>query len=227
MNIKPILCYSLIMSCFIPLSSHAFGIQKWQDSNGDTIYGDNPPRGQASQSVNLSPMTVIEALPTDNQAIYQSRHTSNNASYQEAAKSLSDDTANNYSTYKPSFFDGTKNKGESSSKDEPIQRDLQLMTPKHDQAIRANNGDVTIIFKTRPALQNGERLVLYLDERQKMAGEQTHFTLEQLDRGTHTVFGVWQDRKGNTLAKSQSASFHVLRFSILHPSHQQTTESER
>ncbi|MGV6808706.1 MAG: DUF4124 domain-containing protein [bacterium] len=205
-----------MMSFFLPLPSYAFGIQKWQDANGDTIYGDNPPRGQTSQSVNLPPITVIEALPTDNQAIYQNSYANNRSMDRETAKRSPNDPAN-YSTSNPSFFNEINRKNESPLEDETLERDLQLMTPKHDQAIRANNGNVTVIFKTRPALQNGERLVLYVDERQKMAGEQTHFTLEQLDRGTHTVFGVWQDRKGNTLAKSQAISFHVLRFSILHP----------
>jgi hypothetical protein len=211
---KNIIFYSLLVALFIPLQSQAFGIKKWQEPNGDTIYGDNPPQGQTSQAVNLPPITIIEALPVDNQHIYQ------NQSNDLTATSSSNNQANNYSTSANNNAYRSK-ENERDNDDEAIKRDLQLMTPKHDQAIRANNGEVTITFKARPALQKGERLVLYLDDRQKMAGEQTHFTLEQLDRGTHTVFGVWQDRKGNTLAKSKSVTFHVLRFSILHPRNQQ------
>lgn len=211
---KKMIFYSLLVAFFIPLQSQAFGIKKWQDLNGDTIYGDNPPQGQASQAVNLPPITIIEALPVDKQHIYQ------NQSNDLTSTSSSKNQTNNYSTSaKNDAYRAKEN--ERDNDDETVKRDLQLMTPKHDQAIRANNGEVTIIFKARPALQKGERLVLYLNDRQKMAGEQTHFTLSQLDRGTHTVFGVWQDRKGNTLAKSKSVTFHVLRFSILHPRNQQ------
>ena len=92
---------------------------------------------------------------------------------------------------------------------------LSIVAPKGGQAIRANDGDVTLMLSIQPKLQKGHSIVVFLDGKQVSNGTSRAVNLTALDRGLHQVHAEIRDAYKTTLMSSPSVSFTVLRTSIL------------
>lgn len=86
-----------------------------------------------------------------------------------------------------------------------------MTAPQKDEALRANDGTIQLALKLEPSLQLGHSIVLYLDGKQVADGTDLTFTFPNVDRGTHTVFAVIRDAKGDILLNTEVTTFHVLR----------------
>ncbi|GAA4358752.1 DUF4124 domain-containing protein [Kangiella marina] len=112
-----------------------------------------------------------------------------------------------------------KDSDESSEDDDkPFQYQvLAVDSPQHDQAVRANTGDMNVIVGITPSLQPNHSLQLIMDgspvgSQQKVP----YFSLNNVDRGTHELsVAVINDTNKKTLQTSQPVTFHLLRASIL------------
>lgn len=189
-----ILGFSAMLS--FSCNTFAFGIHKWVEKNGTTVYTDAPPEGQATQTVELPEITIVETLPLEPLPPLSTSSSEN------------DNTSNNST-------EQSNSSSENQQKDKP-KYEVEIISPKDDESIRANDGNVTAVFNIKPPLKKGESLVIYLDGKQKSIGENTQFRFENLDRGTHTLFAIVRDKEGNAIANSESTKFHVQRFSRLH-----------
>ena len=89
---------------------------------------------------------------------------------------------------------------------------LEITSPKNDEAIRANDGNLSIKFNIQPSLNNGESLVVYLDGKQYKTITSSSLELKNIDRGTHSLFAIRRDKSGNAVNNSESIKFHVLRY---------------
>lgn len=92
---------------------------------------------------------------------------------------------------------------------------LSIIAPKADQAIRANDGDVTLMLDIKPKLQKGHSIVVFLDGKQVSNGPSRAVNLTNLDRGTHQVQAEVRDAHNSSLISSSGVSFTVLRHSVL------------
>ncbi len=92
---------------------------------------------------------------------------------------------------------------------------LSIIAPKADQAIRANDGDVTLMLDIKPKLKKGHSIVVFLDGKQVSNGTSRAVNLTGLDRGLHQVSAEIRDAYNASLIASPSISFTVLRTSIL------------
>lgn len=95
---------------------------------------------------------------------------------------------------------------------------LQIASPQDDEAIRVNDGNLTVNIQIRPALsqKRGDLIQLRMDGRpygEPRAG--LSFNLPNLDRGTHTLSAVVMNANGEELAQSATIKFHLQRNSIL------------
>ncbi len=95
---------------------------------------------------------------------------------------------------------------------------LAITSPKNDEAIRANNGELPIKLSIEPGLNTdlGHTIVIFLDGQQAsdpFTGPA--ITLSNVDRGTHTLSAKILDGKGNVVKESPPVTFHLLRHSIL------------
>ena len=95
---------------------------------------------------------------------------------------------------------------------------LQIASPQDDEALRVNDGNLTVNIQIRPALsqQRGDMIQLRMDGRpygQPRAG--LSFNLANVDRGTHTLSAVVMNANGEELAQSATIKFHLQRNSIL------------
>lgn len=99
----------------------------------------------------------------------------------------------------------------------PGYKNLAIVSPKNQQAIRANDGNVTVSVAVNPPLRPEDGLVLYLDGDKQSRTKSKTFNLANLDRGQHEAHVEITDTDGNVIKTSPSITFYVLRHSILHP----------
>lgn len=123
----------------------------------------------------------------------------------------------------PSSFDAPSTTNNTNSKNKTPAakaryKKLTILKPENDVAIRSNNGNITIELAVSPALQSsiGHRLVVTLDGKIVVAPTSTlNHSLNNLDRGTHTLQASIEDINGKVLLNSDAITFHILRHSKL------------
>ncbi|MGB5600740.1 MAG: DUF4124 domain-containing protein [Thiothrix litoralis] len=93
--------------------------------------------------------------------------------------------------------------------------DFKITSPAANEAIRANEGNVTISVSLQPQLKPGDGVALYLDAKQVAAGSSLSFALTEVERGEHSVFAVLSDSGGNIIQNTEPVKFNVLRYSAL------------
>lgn len=94
-------------------------------------------------------------------------------------------------------------------------RALTITSPANNQAIRANNGDITVSLNLMPALMPGDRIRLFMDGAQVYSGTSTQIPLHNVDRGSHTLYAAVEGRAGGIAIRSPGVTFSVLRHSVL------------
>lgn len=89
--------------------------------------------------------------------------------------------------------------------------ELHFIDLADEQAIRANNGDLTVTVAIDPPLKPTQRLQLLLNgQPHGVPGTSTRFELQSLDRGTHTL-AVRLLEHDQTVQTSAPVTVHVLR----------------
>ncbi|HFC92273.1 MAG TPA: DUF4124 domain-containing protein [Leucothrix mucor] len=88
---------------------------------------------------------------------------------------------------------------------------FSILAPKDKQAIRANNGDVTVMLSLKPKLLPEHTLSVFLDEKQMAEGDLRMVNLTNLDRGEHEVYVIIKGKKGKEISKSKQIVFTVIR----------------
>lgn len=92
---------------------------------------------------------------------------------------------------------------------------FKVTSPSEDQAIRANSGIVSVsLGGLEQGLKQGDEIVLYVDGKQQGSGSQMNYTVQNLDRGNHSVFAVIKNPAGDIIQNTAVVNFHVLRISI-------------
>ena len=104
--------------------------------------------------------------------------------------------------------------GQGKADETPDYKSMSIAAPANDEAIRSNQGLVDVSLTLQPALMKGHRIRIYLDG-QPASGElnTTQITLQNVDRGTHTLQASVIDAQGNEVIRSPSVTFHLLRVS--------------
>ncbi len=90
---------------------------------------------------------------------------------------------------------------------------MTITSPADDEAIRSNPGTVDVAIELEPALFKGHKVRIYLDG-SAASGEldATNVTLQNVDRGTHTLQAAVVDAGGRELIRSAAITFHMLRI---------------
>lgn len=95
---------------------------------------------------------------------------------------------------------------------------FEIVQPENDATIRSNEGVVAVSLMLSPSLAEGDAIQIFVDGT-KLKGEltSTQFTLNDLNRGTHSLEVKIVDAKGNTLKSASSVNFHLRKASIIKP----------
>lgn len=115
-------------------------------------------------------------------------------------------------TPKPTFRKPSTDKPDDSEK-KPFQyKMLAIDTPKDDEGIRANDGNVNVVIAITPNLQEGHSVQLRLDGNDTGQPQKIpYFSLSGVERGTHQLQAVViNDGSGDVVQSSDSISFHAL-----------------
>ena len=95
---------------------------------------------------------------------------------------------------------------------------LEIIQPADDATIRSNEGMVAVGLSLSPALGQGHEVKIIVDGTELEGGMKgTQFTLNNLNRGTHSLQTRVVDAQGNELITSNSISFHLRQTSINKP----------
>ena len=95
---------------------------------------------------------------------------------------------------------------------------LSIVSPRNEESIRDNAGNVVIQTRIAPELASGHVARLELDG--SMTGdpvESGQVLLANVPRGTHTARLVVENEKGRRIAESAESVFHLQRISLLSP----------
>lgn len=94
---------------------------------------------------------------------------------------------------------------------------FSVAQPLGQSAVRANDGDLTVVLNVQPGLwvAAGHNIQLYLDGKPAAQGAQTSFQLTNLDRGSHSIRAEILDQNGQSLVSTDTVSFTLLRHSRL------------
>lgn len=88
---------------------------------------------------------------------------------------------------------------------------VAMVSPTDDQAIRANDGNITLNASITPELHTLHSVRFFVDGSPVGTGKSLTFPLTNMDRGTHTAKVAVVDDSGTIVSESSSVSFHVLR----------------
>ena len=91
---------------------------------------------------------------------------------------------------------------------------VEITSPADDEAIRANDGRLTVTVQVSPALKRRHLLELHMDGKKIAETQSGRFELDNIDRGTHSLQVHVVDENGKTLVSSKPVSFHLLRYVI-------------
>jgi len=97
---------------------------------------------------------------------------------------------------------------------------LSIVEPDDEQVIWSNEKTVSIGIAIEPQLQasEGHRLVILLDDNPiEVPADEMPITLDEVDRGTHTLSAEVLDEEGRVMIRSDTITFHMKQHSVLAP----------
>ena len=95
---------------------------------------------------------------------------------------------------------------------------LEIVQPENDATIRNNEGTVAVGLSLSPTLAEGHSIKIFVDGTElKNAMRGTQFSLNKLNRGTHSLLTKVVDAYGNVLINSNLVNFHLRQAGISTP----------
>ncbi|MFP5507420.1 MAG: hypothetical protein ACLGH6_14580, partial [Gammaproteobacteria bacterium] len=96
---------------------------------------------------------------------------------------------------------------------------FELTSPADDGTIRDNTGAITVSFAIEPELKTelGHRLVVLLDGQPQAPVQAASVTLDNVDRGAHSLQGRIVDANGKVVISTPSIQVHLHRQSVQMP----------
>ncbi len=93
---------------------------------------------------------------------------------------------------------------------------FSFISPEPDEGYRNNAGNLSVSLSLQPGLQRGHKVVIKLDGNEIANGKALSASVQNVDRGTHSLSATVVDNAGKTLI-SANTSFTMLRVSKLAP----------
>lgn len=95
---------------------------------------------------------------------------------------------------------------------------FEILTPENEETIRSNEGVVNVGLTLTPALADGHAIQISVDGTPLDSElKTTQFTLNSLNRGTHSLEVKIVDAEGNPVMSAPRISFHLRKASVIQP----------
>lgn len=112
---------------------------------------------------------------------------------------------------------GTHSAPAASTRPKPFQyKTIRIVSPLDNEAIRSNNGDLSVSGELKPGLQSNRKhhIQWLLDGKTISGANSLKLNLKNVARGTHRLQLNVVNTKGNALIQSPTISFHILRVRL-------------
>lgn len=112
-------------------------------------------------------------------------------------------------------------------------RVLEIASPADDEAIRNNEGSLSLTVNTDPPLSSGHLMRVLMDgelREEALAGNgqpSQRLNLSGIERGSHTLTAVIYDARGNVLQSSPAITVHLQRTSVNQPGRSGANQAPR
>ncbi len=163
-------------------------VYKHVDENGRISFSDRPAEG--AEKIKL------QVIQSPNKPSEEQNPEGPDGELDEELEGDAQERLANSNTQKPSA-DGVKYKS------------LNILTPKSGKVINSRSGSVQIIFLPTPSLAPSDVLVINVDGKDVSKGRDANLSLQNLQRGNHSVKGRILDANGDTKIQSDSVTFEV------------------
>ena len=109
-------------------------------------------------------------------------------------------------------------KSVTSSSEEPEQKQiqytlLQITSPAYEETLFHSTEGVSVAVSVNPALGKGHEIVILFDGGEAARGRGNSFTIKDVDRGSHTLKAIIEDKKGRILKSSDPVIFFLRQHS--------------
>ena len=91
---------------------------------------------------------------------------------------------------------------------------LEITRPVNDESIRSNEGKLTALARSVPAVDSNHRFRWNMDGAAVKDVNSPELRLNNLNRGTHTLQAQIVDADGKVVISSETISFHMMRHRI-------------
>jgi len=125
------------------------------------------------------------------------------------------------SVYTPPSLEDTESSSQTEQQDNAEEKtgevieyeSIAVVSPENNQVVRSEGGALDISVELRPGLQPGHKIRVYLDGNQAAQDlDATQITLQNTDRGTHSIAVGVIDENNKELKRSGAVSFHMIRL---------------
>lgn len=94
---------------------------------------------------------------------------------------------------------------------------FRIASPEHEEHIWGTGNTLPVQIDSSISLPPGALVVLYLDGRPQTPFTGLSTTLEQIERGEHTLRAELQSSSGRVIASTDEVTFYMRQASALHP----------
>jgi len=97
--------------------------------------------------------------------------------------------------------------------------EFKITSPGHNEAIRANAGNITVKLAITPKLdvKAGHTISILVNSQTRIEGNTgLSVGLKNIDRGTHSIQAIIKNKQKKIIKSSNSITIHLQRFSKLH-----------
>lgn len=106
---------------------------------------------------------------------------------------------------------------EPAAQEQAVRYRISLVSPKSDETFWGTAGNLAVQVSTRPSLQPGHSVAVYLNGTQVDEMLSPVKTLSGIDRGTHELSVAVINDAGDKVSNTASATFHMKQHSVLLP----------
>ena len=188
----------LFLIVCISAVAQAASVYRWVDSDGQIHYSDHPSAGSEPVELRESSVYTPRELPDINR--------------DEEVEPTDEEAEPTDEEAEPAGEE------EGLEGEEVVYESLRVVVPDNDETVRSNEGEVRVSIELQPGLAQGHKVRIYLDGN-KASGElpSTQVTLQNVERGTHSLAVAVVDATGRELIRSPVSNFHLRRLAVLKP----------
>lgn len=180
--------YLLMALCLPMMAAHA-KVYRWVDTNGNTVYGDNPPKKSQAKTVDLPNLTVADGFVPQTQQ--QPPVMPEALPPAEVAPDA----------------------GLPPEEEAPAYSEFKVSSPANGETLHTNGGLLPVTISLAPGLKSGDGITVYLDSKQVAHDTGLAFQLPEVIAGEHSLFAVLTDMAGNIIQNTETVRFTLLQRS--------------